>query len=48
MKHIVQQITRGLLKTVSVTSIEKKAHNLSLEYADLLLDKNFKSFFEHA
>lgn len=47
-KNLDLQIDRGLLKTVSVTSIEKKAHNLSLEYADLLLDKNFKSFFEHA
>ena len=47
-KNLDLQIDRGLLKTVSVTSVEKKSHNLNLEYADLLQNKNYKSILENA
>lgn len=42
------QINRGVLKTVSVTSIEKNSQNLNLEYSDLLQDKNYKTILENA
>jgi uncharacterized protein with NRDE domain len=47
-KNLDLQINRGVLKTVSVTSIEKYSQNLNLEYLDLLQDKNYKSILENA
>ena len=44
-KDIDLQIDRGLLKTVSVTSVSKKAAEINMKYKDLLQDEVYNSSF---